>query len=587
MRFSSKRATRVRLAASHREDNVIENAHAELTSRSSRYGDVLEQSVLGGVPGYRAAIKGLGLSGVVLAAALLTIPTRSNASDSVPDSSGLPTAVSSATTSTSSTSATASTNDGTVVRRLVAHLRPSTTGSYSDSSNYYSRNNSRFNLGIRGQTPPAPAKTKDAQAPAAAPAPAGPTSRALPSPIENPPFPFTDWTINSGFPIGESWDTAPSTLQHALFGTKLDNTHYRIGGWIDGGVVMSNAKNSNLPDTYNLIPNHPQLDQFILFAQKMVDTTQKDHMDWGFFASGLYGIDYRFTAATSYFSDQVSHHNNLYGFDPVLNWGEVYLPKVADGTVIQFGRYISPIDIEAQLSNSNYLYSHSLMFGVDPYTYTGINAQVRVNKCFEYMLGITAGNENSPWSGASNANLEALVGWNSADNKDSLWGGVDAWTPSGKAVRGHDDEQIANFVWGHVWNKNLHMQTQAYYMWEWDALVGGTPITGPSEPYAGSGVGAKIPGKAYALGFVNNLEYKVNKSDYVTVRSGFLSDPQGWRTGTATDYSDITIGYSHLFARTYWIRPEIRWDHSYGAASWDNGTLKNLFSIAGDIIIRF
>ena len=587
MRFSSERAARVRLAATHVEDIAITNSGSGSDSRSSQYGAVLQQSLLGDVQGYKAAIRAVSFSGIVLAAALMTMPTRSNASDNVPDSSGLPTSISSA--NTSSTGAAATTNDGMVVRRIVAHLKPSTAGSYSDPTNYYSRNSNRFNLGIKGQTPPAaaPAKTKDAQAPAAAAAPAGPTSRALPSPIENPPFPFTDWTINSGFPIGESWDTAPSSLQHALFGTKLDNTHYRIGGWADAGIVMSNAKNSNLPDTYNLIPNHPQLDQLILFAQKMVDTTQKEHSDWGFYLSGLYGIDYRFTAATSYFSDQLSHRNNLYGFDPVLNWGEVYLPKVADGTVIQFGRYISPIDIEAQLSNQNYLYSHSIMFGVDPYTYTGINAQVRVNKCFEYMLGVTAGNENSPWSGASNANLEALIGWNAADNKDSLWGGLDSWTPSGRAVRGHDDEQIANFVWGHVFNPKLHMQTQAYYMWEWGALVGGTPITGPAQPFAGSGVGNAIPGKAYAIGFVNNMEYKVNKNDYITVRSGFLSDPQGWRTGAATDYSDITVGYSHLFARTYWIRPEIRWDHSYGAASWDNGTLKNLFSLAGDIIIRF
>jgi hypothetical protein len=443
-------------------------------------------------------------------------------------------------------------------------------------------------IGVGSQTPPAP--TKDPKAPPApvAPAtPAAPASRALPNPMSNPPFPFQDWTINSGFPIGENWDANPGTLQHLLFGTKLDKTPWRVWGWADAGLEITNAKGSNLPDTYNLIPNHPELDQFVFVVQKMVDTVQTNHVDWGFFSSQLYGIDYRFTAATGYLSDQLSHHNALYGYDPVLNWAEIYFPKVAEGMVVQAGRYISPIDIEAQLSNENYLYSHSLMFGVDPYTYTGINAQVRVNKEFEYMIGVHAGNENSPWSGAANANLEALIGWASADNKDSLWGGLDSWTPSGKAIRGHDDEQIVNFVWGHVFNKRLHMQTQAYYMWEWDALVGGTPITGPSEPYAGSGVGAQIPGKAYAIGFVHNLEYQLNKSDYLTFRSGFLSDPQGWRTGVATDYTDFTLGYSHLFARNFWTRPEVRWDHSYGAPSFDNGTLRNLVSFGVDVITRF
>ena len=412
-------------------------------------------------------------------------------------------------------------------------------------------------------------------------------SRALPSPLENPPYPFTDWTINSGYPIGENWDANPGTLQHLLFGTKLDSTHWRVGGWLDAGTSISNAKNSNLPDTYELVPNHIELDQFILSASKMVDTTQKRYTDWGFYCAELYGIDYRFTAARGILDSQLAKNNDLYGFDPVLNWGEVYLPKVADGTVIQFGRYISPIDIEAQLSNYNYLYSHSLMFGVDPYTYTGINAQVRVNKEFEYMLCVHAGNENTPWSGHANANLEALIGWASADNKDSLWGGLDAWTPSGRAVAGHDDEQIVNFVWGHVFNKKWHMQTQAYYMWEGGALVGGTPILGPSEPYASSGAGAPIPGKAYAIGFVNNIEYKVNKNDYMTFRDGFLSDPQGWRTGYVNDYTDLTLGYSHLFARNFWIRPEVRYDHSYGVPAFDNGTLKNLYSFNCDVIMRF
>jgi len=41
-------------------------------------------------------------------------------------------------------------------------------------------------------------------------------------------------------------------------------------------------------------------------------------------------------------------------------YGLVYVPNVAKGMVIKFGRYISPPDIEAQLAPDNYLYTHSL-----------------------------------------------------------------------------------------------------------------------------------------------------------------------------------------------------------------------------------
>lgn len=427
----------------------------------------------------------------------------------------------------------------------------------------------------------AQATTKDTQA-----APAEPTTRALPSPIEDPPFPMTDWTINSGLPIGENWDVPPGWLQHALFGKSLDNTHWRVTGWIDAGVMFSNSTNSNLPLTYALIPNHPELDQAVIEIQKMPDTVQKRYVDWGFMSAHLYGIDYRFTTAKGWLDYQLLRKNALYGYDPVLQYFLVYFPKIADGAVLQAGRYISPIDIEAQLSNQNYLFSHSLMFGVDPYTYTGVNLQVRVNKEFEYFIGVHSGNENAFWSGMGNCNAELLIGWNSADNKDSLWGGADS-LGSGHTLDNHDNEQILNFVWGHVWNKRLHMQTQAYYMWEYDALKGGTAINGPSQPFAGSGAGPVIPGKSEAIGFVNNLEYKVNKKDYISFRSGFLNDPQGWRTGFSNKYEDFTIGYSHLFTPQIWIRPEIGYQHAFTNPAFDNGTRKEQFTVGGDVIYRF
>jgi hypothetical protein len=419
------------------------------------------------------------------------------------------------------------------------------------------------------------------------PADSGPPSRALPDQIENPPFPMTTWTTNSGFPIGENWDVPPGPLQHAIFGKSLDKTPWRITGWLDAGGAISTSRNSNLPLTYALVPHHLELDQLVVEIQKMPDTVQKKHIDWGFLSAHLFGIDYRFTTAAGYLNDQLNTHNNLYGYDPVLQWFMVYFPKIADGAVLQVGRYISPIDIEAQLSNSNYLFTHSLMFGVDPYTYTGINMEVRVNKEFMYFIGAHAGNENSPWSGRASLNAELLLGWHAADNKDMIWGGLDS-IGAGKTIKGHDNEQILNAVWGHVWTKRFHMQTQAYYMWQYDPIKGGTPNNGPIYPFGGGGgAGPQIQGKAVAWGFVNNLEYKVNSRDYLSFRTGYLGDPQGWRTGFNNRYCDFTLGYSHLFNSHIWFRPEIGYQHGFDNAAFDNGTKKEQFTVAADILYRF
>ena len=67
-----------------------------------------------------------------------------------------------------------------------------------------------------------------------------------------------------------------------------------------------------------------------------------------------------------------------------------------DGMIIRAGRYISPIDIEAQLSPENYLYSHSTMYTYDPYTFTGIQFITQINKNWSGIIGVQAGNDMAP-----------------------------------------------------------------------------------------------------------------------------------------------------------------------------------------------
>ena len=281
----------------------------------------------------------------ILAASLATVGAvrPASGSDNAGDAHALIANATTANVSVSDPKAPSPTPaEKTQPRRIDAMLWRNGKSQQTDYSKYYSMSRytgDRFQaivdsvgrtIGVGGQTPAAPATDPKAQPPAtpAAPAaPAAPASRALPSPIENPPFPFTDWTINSGFPIGESWDSSPGTLQHYLFGTKLDNTHWRIGGWADGGVEISNAKNSNLPDTYNLIPNHPELDQFVFVVQKMVDTVQKSHVRLGDSTRpGFMQDRLPVHALLPVISRPIEPHN-LYGYDPVLNWAEIYLPK--------------------------------------------------------------------------------------------------------------------------------------------------------------------------------------------------------------------------------------------------------------------
>jgi hypothetical protein len=113
-------------------------------------------------------------------------------------------------------------------------------------------------------------------------------------------------------------------------------------------------------------PNTFQLDQAVMYIERTPDTVQRDHIDWGFRFSALYGQNYRYTNGYGYMSYQFNAHNLFNGYDFPMVYGELFIPQVADGLNLRLGRFISLPDIEAQLAPNNYYYSHSLTYGIVP-----------------------------------------------------------------------------------------------------------------------------------------------------------------------------------------------------------------------------
>ena len=74
--------------------------------------------------------------------------------------------------------------------------------------------------------------------------------------------------------------------------------------------------------------------------ERLPDTVQNTHFDWGYHVTGFFGTDYRFTTAKGYFSQQLLQSNKQYGFDPVLEYFDLYFPVKA-GLNIRVGRFLS------------------------------------------------------------------------------------------------------------------------------------------------------------------------------------------------------------------------------------------------------
>ena len=225
------------------------------------------------------------------------------------------------------------------------------------------------------------------------------------TPQSTPPMPFTEWPYGGSPSIGVTRPgSVDSPLMVALGNTPLGEamsaSHIQVYGWIEPGANLSSntvKPGGNVPVGYDYTPNTAQLDQAVFYIERLPDTVQNDHFDWGFRVSGIYGVDYRYTTAYGFLSNQLLNHNLVNGFDMPMLYADLYFP-VMQGLNVRIGRFISIPDIEAQLAPNNYTYVHSLTYTYDNFTNTGILGTLAVTRNWMVQLGLVVGTETMPWN---------------------------------------------------------------------------------------------------------------------------------------------------------------------------------------------
>lgn len=454
-----------------------------------------------------------------------------------------------------------------------------------------------------------------------------------------PPFPFTEWPYGGTTSLGV---TRPSSVDSPLmaalgntsFGKLLADNNMQIYGWVNGGGNISTntvRPGGNLPAAYDLTPNTFQLEQAVVYFERLPDTVQKDHMDWGFRLSAIYGVDYRFTTAYGIASDQLLGHNLYNGYDFPMVYGELYVPQVLDGMMIRVGRFVSVPDIEAQLAPNNYMYSHSLTYSYDNFTNTGIQTTTAINKNWMVQLGVTVGTEAAPWHwGATVANpfpnpifpgstmlqdpgaqpsVTAGIRWQSDSGRDSVYVVADALN---NGVWGYNNLQWKGITYYHKFNDQWHLSWEFYELDQRNvpnglnaqvqtiAANGGLPFT----PFQGINFNApnlaqcfnqgQLTCTARSFATVAYLNYQFSPLDNISFRPEFFDDEEGQRTGVRTRYVDFGIGWQHWFSPQIEIRPEVTFYHSLDAPAFNgnafNGiapTKKDATIASADLIIHF
>jgi hypothetical protein len=326
-----------------------------------------------------------------------------------------------------------------------------------------------------------------------------------------------------------------------------------------------------------------------VYVERLPDSVQRDHVDWGFHLTSFFGTDYRSTTDKGYFSSQLLDHDRQYGFDPVLEYVDVYFPHVAQGMNLRVGRFISVPGIEAQLTPNNYMFSHSLLYSVDPFTDTGAIATVQLNNQWTVQGEISASHDVAPWTADAKPAFTGCVDYTTKSVNDNFYlcaNGIN----DGKYA--FNNLQMYDGTWYHKFSKTWHMATEMYSMSERDVpSVHGVDGLAPITPEKGTNGANCAVGEVRCFApewaAVNYVNKELGAHDYLSLRTDFLNDKKGQRTGYAGRYSEATFSWNHWVGTTVQIRPEIRFDHAWDNTAYDQGTRRNQFTVASDVVYHF
>jgi hypothetical protein len=381
------------------------------------------------------------------------------------------------------------------------------------------------------------------------------------------------------------------------WGEEIKQTRIKFYGWFNVSGNWSNSKNSNTPDSYWIVPNSLQLDQLLLRLERQIDTVQQDHIDVGFRASMLFGIDYRYMVAGGWgpADTQLLTNNQLYGIDFTELYFDVYFPRVAEGMVVRVGRWIACPDIETQFAPDNYMGTHSILFTFDTYTQTGVMGTVMLNKQWTVQAAIHAGTDMAPWYKGATPSGMFGVRWVSQSGNDSVYAVLndinDAqfrhFTQNGQPA-GHDNFNYPVVTWQHKFNDRIHTKQEAYFMWQNNAELGGTPSLGPLKPFGGGGGdGVLLPGTSLAYGTVNYTMVALGKKAYVTFRNEWWRDERGMRSGFPGNYTSNAIGFTYNVSSVFQVRPEVGYYRNWDRPAFDLGTQNGMLMYGFDATLRF
>ena len=324
----------------------------------------------------------------------------------------------------------------------------------------------------------------------------------------------------------------------------------------------------------------------MLYAERKVDDSLAKHQfDIGGRIEWRYGADSRIIHSLGLFDYQGVGDGPNNQFDLTQAFVTVALP-VGNGLKITAGKFVTPIGLETIDPTSNFLYSHSYLFGYAiPFTHTGVTASYDFTTALNVTAGFTRGWDTSLEDNNDTIDFLGTVTYkfDKASDPMSRWGGHDSQVAvsliTGPDQPG-DNSNYRTLVDVIVQTKvgdNLQLAFNGDYAYERNSH---SSVSGSDAQWWG------VAGYA-----------KLTTSKYVDVnlRAEYFNDDDGARlTGSvggagvfeATAGLTITPLPDDKYGKNLSLRPEVRYDYA-SKNFFDGGTDRSQFTAAIDAIYKF
>lgn len=271
--------------------------------------------------------------------------------------------------------------------------------------------------------------------------------------------------------------------------------------------------------------------------------------------------------------------SNEFGISMPQFWVEAHLPVLTErGVDVRVGRFYTMMGYELYPAPQQDFYSHSyeIIYGT-PFTHFGVWTITHLGDTVDFHNCLIRGSETTFHD--YNDSLEYMGGftWTSCDKRNIL------------AVNGifGPEPSATNIGQNHDWRSVI----TAYYTRkfgshdQWRFVTGGNVGWQPGATAIPNGAGDFQAADWY--GYSSYLFYTIDPRLIVGARGEWFRDDDGFRTGFADSYWEITLGLTWKPFQNLRVRPEVRWDWADGTTPYNAGTKSSQFSTSIDLVWEF